>query len=65
MIFSIKEKYIILTHTVYFLPFATNIPVQLKTGFVVQGHICLMASFLWLKESITDTNTTDVWRKLL
>ncbi len=24
-----------------FLAIATNIPVRLKTGFVVQGHICV------------------------
>ncbi len=39
MMFGIKEKLIILTHTMYFLAIATNIPVLLKTGFVVQGHI--------------------------
>ncbi len=35
MIFGIKEKWIILTHT---MAIATNIPVLLKTGFVLQGH---------------------------
>ncbi len=40
MIFGIKEKIIILTHTI--LAIITNIPVLLKTGFVVQGH-------MWLK----------------
>ncbi len=35
MIFGIKEKCIILTHT---LAIATNILVLLKTGFVLQGH---------------------------
>ncbi len=39
MIFGIKAKSIILTHTMYFLAIATNIPQQLKTAFVVQGHI--------------------------
>ncbi len=39
MIFGIKEKLIILTHTMYFLAIATNILQRLKTGFVVQGHI--------------------------
>ncbi len=38
MIFGIKEKCIILTHTM--LAIATNIPVLLMTGFVLQGHIC-------------------------
>ncbi len=40
MIFGIKEKWIILTHTMYFLAIAINILQHLKTGFVVQGHIC-------------------------
>ncbi len=35
MIFGIKEKSIIVL-----LAIATNIPVLLMTGFVVQGHIC-------------------------
>ncbi len=39
MIFDIKEKSIILTQT-FFLAIATNIPQRLKTGFVVQRHIC-------------------------
>ncbi len=38
MIFGIKEKLIILTHSV-FLAIATNIPMLLMTGFVVQGYI--------------------------
>ncbi len=38
MIFGIKEKQIILTHNVL-LAIATNIPLLLMTGFVVQGHI--------------------------
>uniref|UniRef100_A0A673J4K4 RAS protein activator like 2 n=1 Tax=Sinocyclocheilus rhinocerous TaxID=307959 RepID=A0A673J4K4_9TELE len=38
-IFGIKEKSIILTHTInLLLAIATNIPVRLETGFVVQGH---------------------------
>ncbi len=36
MIFGIKEKSIILTHSM--LAIATNIHVLLMTGFVVQGH---------------------------
>ncbi len=27
-------------NTVYFLAIATNIPQRVKTGFVLQGHIC-------------------------
>jgi len=40
MIFAIKEKSIILAIQSYsvLLAIATNIPMQLKTGFVVQGH---------------------------
>ncbi len=36
MVFGIKEKFIILSHT---LAIATNIPVLLMTAFVLQGHI--------------------------
>ncbi len=39
MIFGIKEKNIILTPYNVFLAITTIIPVLLKTGFVVQGHI--------------------------
>ncbi len=38
LMFGIKEKSIILTQTIL-LDIATNIPVRLMTGFVVQGHI--------------------------
>ncbi len=38
MIFGIKEKCIILTHTM--LAIATNIPQRPKTAFVLQGHVC-------------------------
>ncbi len=37
MIFGIKEKSTILTHTIL-LAIATNIPVLLMTAFVLQGH---------------------------
>ncbi len=37
MIFGIKEKTIILTYNVL-LAIASDIPVLLMTGFVVQGH---------------------------
>ncbi len=37
MVFGIKENYFDPCNV--FLAIATNIPQQLKTGFVVQGHI--------------------------
>ncbi len=36
-----------ISHNV-FLAIATNIPQRLKTGFVVQGHICGLRSLLTL-----------------
>ncbi len=38
MIFGIKEKIYFDPYNV-FLTIATNIPQQLKTGFVLQGHL--------------------------
>ncbi len=41
-----------------FLAIATNIPQRLKTGFVVQGHICfntiIKAARIWGKTSSCD-----------
>ncbi len=39
MIFGIKEKINNFDPCNVFLSIATNIPVLLKTGFVLQGHI--------------------------
>ncbi len=44
MIFGIKEKFIILTHT---MAIATNIPQRLKTAFVVQGHIVKLCYLIY------------------
>ncbi len=38
MIFGIKENLTIFTQAMFFLAIAANIPVQLKTGFVVQVY---------------------------
>ncbi len=45
MIFGIKEKIIILTHIIAIV---TNIPVLLKTGFVVQGHIYSLLAYAFI-----------------
>ncbi len=42
MLFGIKEKSIILKPYNVFFTIATNIPQRLKTGFVVQAHICVL-----------------------
>ncbi len=39
MICGIKEKSIILSHTIYCNAISTNIPVLLMTAFVLQDHI--------------------------
>ncbi len=52
MIFGIKEKSIILINFVL-LAIATNIPVRLKTGFVVQGHICIYIEVLQFRPVLT------------
>ncbi len=41
MIFGIKGKIYNFDPYNVFLAIATNIPVWLKTGFVVQGHVCV------------------------
>ncbi len=63
MIFGIKIKIYHFDLYNVFLDIATNIPVQLKTGFVVQGHIynitkyflfqinAILLNFLFIKES--------------
>ncbi len=54
MIFDIKEKSIILTHSLaynVFLAIATNIPVLLITGFVVQIEFSYK-HLLWKKYNV-------------
>ncbi len=55
MIFGIKEKSRIFTHTMYFLAISTNIHQRLKIGFVVQGHIQLTfnSNSYWWKRRYT------------
>ncbi len=48
MIFGIKEKIYHFDPNNVFLDIATNIPQRLKTGFLVQGHICLIGSLIML-----------------
>ncbi len=41
-----------------FLAIATNIPMQLKTGFLVQGHIYVYISDMHVTHFYTSSNTT-------
>ncbi len=52
-IFGRKEKLINVTHTNVLLAIATNIPVRLETGFVVQGPKWLYSKLqtLWVGTS--------------
>ncbi len=52
MIFGIKEKIYNFDPYNVFLAIATNIPVLLMTGFVLQGHICTSEPFIFNSNNV-------------